>query len=123
MLEHIQASMFEIESFGFDKVIEDLEKMSHGLTEEGFNEYCNKVKEYAKRKCDLKENEITLEAVKNGDEISVSFNTRGEKLACVKQAIEENLNSMPITTKALFEHLLKEIEKKLKSFDNKTPTS
>ena len=105
--------MFDIKITGLDEAIKKLDDMAHGLTEKGLNEYCNKIKQDTYTKCDLKKDEIKLEAIKIGDKINIDFKVNGLKLNCVKLAIQENLISMPITTRALFEQLLKSIEEKI----------
>jgi hypothetical protein len=101
---------FEIR--GLDEAHEELQKMIHGLTEEGLNEHCNDVKIAAKRICGLSDNDIVLQAKKVGDQITIEFSLKDrQKLSCVKQAIQEVLPSMPVTTSPLFDQLAKQIDK------------
>lgn len=105
--------MFDIKITGFDEAIKKLDNMAYGLTEKGLNEYCDRIKNDTYTKCDLKKGEITLQAKKIGDNITIDFKVNGSKLECVKKAIQSNLNNMPITTKALFDQLIKSINKKI----------
>ncbi|MGC1425743.1 MAG: hypothetical protein WA833_03475 [Nitrosotalea sp.] len=110
----------DVEIHGYDEAIKQLEEMQYGLTEGGMNEYLSDVKKQAYEICGLKEEEITLKAVKNGDKITIDFSMKDRtKLECVKNAIEKVLPSLPITTKPLFEQMVIQIKKKI----DETPAS
>lgn len=106
-----------IKSFGFDEAIQQLDKMAHGLTEEGINEYCDSIKKTVMERCGISDNEITLKATKviGQDKLTIDFQLKDrKKLECVKQTIQDLISSMPVTTKLLFEQLLKWIDEQLK---------
>lgn len=105
--------MFDIKIDGLDEAIKKLDDMAHGLSEDGLNKYCDKIKEDAYKDCEIEKDELKLQARKVGDDITIDFNVNGSKLECIKDKIQQNLNSMPITTQALFEQLIKSIEKKI----------
>lgn len=86
--------MFDIKITGLDEAMKKMKDMTHGLTEKGLNEYCNKIKAYTYTKCDLKKDEIRLQAIKIGDKITIDFKVNGSKLKCVKSAIQKNLTNM-----------------------------
>jgi len=95
---------------GLDEAIEMTEALSRGLTVEGINEYCGRIREAAKD-CGVIEGELELEAVPRGKEFEIKFNLSDRsKFDCIKQAIERVMAFMPITTKAFFEQILKQIE-------------
>lgn len=104
----------DIEIQGYDEILEQLQKMQYGLTEEGLNEYLSDVKKQASEICGLTTDDLTLNAVKENMDISIAFNLKdSKKLECVKNAIERVLPTLPITTKALFEQLVIQIKKKM----------
>ena len=109
--------MFDIKITGLDEAIKKVEDMAYGLTEKGLNEYCNKIKADTYTKCNLKKDEIKLQAKKIGDKITIDFNVNGSKLKCVKSSIQKNLTGMPVTTRALFEQIIKSIDKKISELD------
>ena len=105
--------MFDVEISGYDETLAMLERMKKGLTEEGINEYCSKIKAVANSKCGISDSEITLQAKKVDKEITIEFRMKDQaKLDCFKEAVRSVLPSMPITTKPLFEQLIIGIDKK-----------
>ena len=71
-------------------------------------------RERSKRACLHKYQEtIVLRAVPAGlNTFDIQFKASEEAVPYIKQAIEENLNSMPLFIRVIFENLLKEIEKR-----------
>jgi hypothetical protein len=59
---------FSIGIEGLDEAMKNISRMAHGLTVQGVNEECNKIKQAAK-KCGLNPDSVTLEAVPNGKEL------------------------------------------------------
>lgn len=82
-----------IEVDGLDDAIRETERLAHGLTVEGVNEECNKIKRAA-NDCGIKEHELVLEAVPRGEEWDIKFELKDRsKLDCFKQAVRKILPS------------------------------
>ena len=105
--------MVGVEIKGFDKIKKNLDDMAYGLTKDGIDKYCNKIKNDAQSNCGLNQSDLKLEAKNEGKNVTIDFSTKPSNLECVKKMIQKNLSSMPITTKPLFEHLIKMIEQKM----------
>jgi len=102
----------DIKVDGLDASIGMTEAISRGLPVEDINEYCGRIREAAKD-CGINEGELEIEAVPRGKEFEIKFNLSDRsKFDCIKQAMERVMAFMPITTKAFFEQILKQIEDK-----------
>jgi hypothetical protein len=100
---------FEVK--GFDDTKDELKKMILGLTVEGLNEYCDRVKAIGARECGLANDDLTLQAIKVGKEIAIDFKIKNHsKVTCIKKSLLEVLRSMPVTSKPFFEELIKQME-------------
>lgn len=91
---------------GLDEIVKELEKMQYGLSLEGINSYCERVKKVAIN-CGINRNEIVLGAHRTEtDELKIICSLQDkDKRECLRQAIAQVLPSMPPTMKPLFEHL------------------
>jgi len=68
-------------------MIKDLENLPDQILND-FKKYVQEVQKTAIENCNLKEDELQLEVIKQGNEMSVSFSDTDEKkLECLKQAI------------------------------------
>lgn len=101
----------EIEVEGLDEAIKHLDGIAHGLTLEGVNEECDKIK-LAAKKCGITSNDVYLEAVPNGKDFEIKAELKDpSKMDCLKRAIKEAMANMPDPTKFMFENLLEQMEK------------
>jgi len=90
---------------------DEMKKMILGLTEEGLNEYCDRVKAIGARECGLVNDDLTLQAKKIGKEVAIDFNIRNHsKMPCIKKSLQEVLRNIPVTSKPFFEELIKQME-------------
>lgn len=103
---------FRIEIKGLEELQKTLEELQEGLTLPTLNRWCKKIESQAKISCPQEYREsIQLTAVRVGTrKFDIEFKASKGALSSVKQAIRANLHLMPLTTKALFEVLLKKIE-------------
>ena len=103
---------FRIEIKGLEELKRTLEELQEGLTVPTLNRWCKKIESEAKISCPQEYREsIQLTTVRVGaDKFDIEFKASKGALSSVKQAIRANLHIMPLTTKALFEVLLKRIE-------------
>lgn len=64
-------TVFDIDVKGFDENIKALDKMQYGLSLEGINSYCERIKKVALN-CRITRNELVVEARKTeGDELTI----------------------------------------------------
>jgi hypothetical protein len=85
-----------VEIHGFEEALEQLQKMQHGLTEEGLNEYLSDVTKEANEICGLTTDDLTLKAVKHEKDISIAFNLKDvKKLECVKMLLKKSFQHSP----------------------------
>jgi hypothetical protein len=103
---------FHIEIKGLEELQRTLEELQEGLTLPTLNRWCKKIESQAKISCPQEYREtIQLTAVRVGaNKFDIEFKASKGALSSIKQAIRANLHLMPLTTKALFEVLLKNIE-------------
>ena len=103
---------FRIDIKGLEELQRTLEELREGLTLPTLNRWCRKIESEAKISCPQEYREsIRLTVVQIGaDKFDIEFKASKGALSSVKQAIRANLPIMPLTTKALFEVLLKKIE-------------
>ena len=106
---------FSIDIKGLKELQRTLEELQEGLTVPTLNRWCRKIESEAKTNCPQEYREsIQLRAVRIGaDKFDIEFKSSKGALPSVKKAIRTNLRLMPLTTKALFEVLLKKIEQQL----------
>src|ERR1044072_6805274 len=95
---------------GLDDPIKMNEDVARGLSAASINEYCEKVKQAA-RECGIKEQgELELEAVLQGKEFEIKFGLKDRSKAdCIKEAIRRVMPSMTVTTRAVFEQIMKQL--------------
>lgn len=100
-----------IEINGLDGTIKMTEDLAQGLNVDAINEYCEKVKQAA-RECGITERgELELEAFPRGKEFEIRFELKDRSKAdCIKEAIRRVMPSMPVTTRDVFEQILKQLE-------------
>lgn len=104
--------LFHIDVSGLDEAEEDIQKMVHGLTASGLNEWSAKVLEEARSHIPAeKRDTVQLQFSKKNNKIDTTFHAPPEYAGFVTQAIETYLAEMPITTQQLFRLLLERIQK------------
>jgi len=104
---------FNIKIKGLKELERKLGEMIKGLTLPSVDCWCKKIEAEARRICPQEHEEtIMLKAAPAGSgKFNIQLKASKEAVPCVKEAIETNLNLMPSTTRAIFEALLKEIDK------------
>lgn len=102
----------DVDIKGLDELQRTLEELQEGLTLPTLNRWCRKIESEAKTNCPQEYREsIQLRAVRiSVDKFDIEFKASERALPSVKEAIRTNLRLMPLTTKALFEVMLKKIE-------------
>lgn len=105
----------DIEIKGLKELQRELERMKEGLTLSKVNQWCKRIEAQAKQNCPEEHREsINIDAVQAGPgRFDIQLKAQKEALPHVRTAIKSNLSSMPITTRALFETVLKNIEQKI----------
>jgi len=98
----------KIDLGGIKKAIEEIEE---GLKPETIRKWCRKVGELARKECGGDVSFTPREAKPGRFEIVAR---RGDtvELDCLIGVIEESLHRMPVTTRALFEELLRDLYRK-----------
>ena len=111
-----------IEIRGLDKFSKKLEELQEGLTLPGLQHWAKKVEQQACTLAiastrasldDIRENiNVDVEEIEP-EKYQIKAKTKQEFLQYIKEAIITTMDQMPLTTKALFEAFLKQIEKKM----------
>ncbi|MFQ5970586.1 MAG: hypothetical protein ACE5J2_08860 [Nitrososphaerales archaeon] len=101
-----------IEGNGFlDELERKLKEMEHGLSEEGVQQWAQKVESWAKTLGGEKAEDLRIVVKKVGSKIDLDVNAYAkEEKECLKQAIKTNLPQMPETTGAIFQAMLSRLE-------------
>ena len=102
---------FSIDVEGIRRAVEEIEE---GLKPETIKKWCRRVGELARKRCDGDISFTSREATPGRHEIVAR---RGDtvELDCLIGVIEESLHRMPVTTRALFEELLRDLYRKQSS--------
>lgn len=106
---------FDIEIKGLEELQRELKRMQEGLTVPTLNQWCKRIEHQARMNCpeEYKES-ISINAVHREPNIfDIELKAAKETLPHIRDAIQQNLSSMPITTRALFEVLLKDINHRM----------
>jgi len=106
---------FDIEIKGLKELQRELERMQEGLTVPAVDQWCKRIEAQAKLNCPEQYREsININAVHAGPgRFDIQLKAAKEALPYVRDAIRTNLSSMPITTRALFEVFLKNVEQRI----------
>jgi hypothetical protein len=106
---------FDIEIKGLKELQRELEELKEGLTLSTVDHWCKKIENQAKLNCpEEHRNSIELTAIQIGsNRFDIRLKGAREALPYLERAIQANLSSMPLTTKALFDVLLRNVEQKI----------
>ncbi len=109
MIYHIFAMAFDIKIEGLDEAIRKLEEMKRGLEPDVFAQWVNTIEKTAKEICqDPDCKRITFKPV--GDlRIDIRL-ADSSAVNCVIQAIQKHMSSMPLTTRAFYQEVIKQLE-------------
>lgn len=107
---------FEIKIEGLDELERELKKIKGGLSLPILKKWCRKISNEARiNSPEGLGEEIQLDAIKTGlNKFDIKFKAPKEAIPYIKSSIRRNLTQMPITTRGLFEQLLKQIEQREK---------
>lgn len=107
---------FEIRIEGIKELERDLKRMEEGLSLPVLKKWCKRITNEARiNSPEGLGEEIQLDAIKTGlNNFDIKFKAPKETIPYVKSSIRRNLMQMPITTRGLFEQLLKQIEEREK---------
>jgi hypothetical protein len=100
---------------GLGELQRELERMQEGMTTPVVNDWCKRIEQGAKESCPAEEREsIHIGALPvEHNKFEIQFKSSRNALPHVRDSIQRNLPSMPVTTRAIFEAFLKQVEKQM----------
>lgn len=105
----------DVDIRGLKELQRELETMQQGMTPSVVNEWCKRIESEAKNSCPEEEKEsIVINAVpKEPNKFDIQLKSSKKALPYIRESVQRNLPSMPITTRAVFETLLKQIDQRM----------
>jgi hypothetical protein len=106
--------MIGIDVSGLDEIERDLEVMIEGLTVTTLNEWAAKILEEVKSTVPQEKRDlIRLQfCEKVGNDFDIKIRSPSEFVVLLKEAIEQHLAQMPLTTQQVFAEILDQISEK-----------
>jgi len=105
---------FDIDIRGLDELERESENMRESLAPSVVDDWCKRIESEAKENCPHEERaSIVINAVpKESQVLDIELKSSKKALPCISDAVQRNVLLMPVTTKAIFQTQLKQIEKR-----------